>query len=91
MDFLDQPDKLSSRGYQSYVVLSLCRILYTLQSGDVASKPAAVRWAQATFGEPWKALIDDAWIGRQRPQMDADPDAVNRTLDFIRFAVDRAD
>ena len=43
--FPDKPNPFGSRGYQSYVVLSLCRILYTLEEGAVVSKPAAARWA----------------------------------------------
>ena len=42
---LHEPAQLAARGYQSYVVLSLCRVLYTLHYGTVASKPAAARWA----------------------------------------------
>src|SRR5918996_3112853 len=54
---LNNPDLMNSRGYQSYVVLSLCRILYTLQFGDVVSKPVAARWAKETLEEPWVSLI----------------------------------
>ncbi|MCJ7583550.1 MAG: DUF4111 domain-containing protein [Anaerolineales bacterium] len=43
---LDTPAEIDSRGYQSYTVLTLCRILYTLQNSSVASKPVAARWAQ---------------------------------------------
>ncbi len=36
---------MASRGYQSYIVLTACRILYTLAHSDVASKGTAVVWA----------------------------------------------
>jgi aminoglycoside adenylyltransferase-like protein/nucleotidyltransferase-like protein len=85
---LNDPNKISSRGYQSYVVLSLCRILYTLQFGDVVSKPIAAGWAKETLGDPWISLIDRAWEGRHHPEASAEPEDINGTLDFIRFALE---
>jgi hypothetical protein len=87
---LNNPNEIISRGYQSYTVLSLCRILYTLQYGDVVSKSKAARWAKETVGERWKALIDRAWEGRHNGQLTADTDDVNQTLDFIRYTLERS-
>jgi len=88
---LNNPNEIVSRGYQSYIVLTLCRILYTLQFGDVVSKPKAARWVKETVSEKWKALIDRAWIGRHyNPQLAPDPDDRNQTLDFIRYALERS-
>ncbi|HJR78647.1 MAG TPA: aminoglycoside adenylyltransferase domain-containing protein [Anaerolineales bacterium] len=86
-DFLDNPDQMNSRGYQSYVVLSLCRILYTLESGDVVSKPVAARWAREKFNHRWESLIERAWVGRHHPQERPDPEEIERTREFIRFAL----
>jgi predicted nucleotidyltransferase len=36
--------RLQKSSYQTYAVLSLCRIAYTLQQGDVISKLAAASW-----------------------------------------------
>ena len=87
---LDDPAQMSTRGYQSYTVLTVCRILYTLQSGHVVSKPVAARWAQQTLGERWTALIERAWVGRRNPQMQAPSDDLNGTLDLIHFALERS-
>jgi len=44
---LYDPKEILRRGYpSSYIVLTLCRILYTLQFGDVVSKPKAARWVK---------------------------------------------
>lgn len=86
---LNKPNEINSRGYQSYTVLSLCRVLYTLQFGDVVSKPVAARWAKETLGEKWESLIDRAWVGRQNPQLKAQLDDINGTLDFIRYILER--
>ena len=85
---LNDPNKISSRGYQSYVVLSLCRILYTLQFGNVVSKPFAAGWAKETLGDPWVSLIDRAWEGRHHPEASAELEDINGTLDFIRFTLE---
>ena len=84
---LDNPSEMNSRGYQSYVVLSLCRILYTLELGDVVSKPVAARWAKEMLDNQWRALIDRAWVGRHYPQERPDPEEIERTREFIRFAL----
>lgn len=78
-----------SRGYQSYTVLSLCRILYTLEHGKIASKPTAARWAQEKFGEKWTHLIQSAIRGRQSPQLPPEPQDVAETLQFMRFTLEK--
>ena len=45
---LQDPGQVASRGYQSYIVLSMCRILFTLETGTIVSKRAAARWARRT-------------------------------------------
>ena len=85
---LDDPASLNRRGYQSYTILTLCRILYTLQYGAVASKPVAARWAQAALGQQWAALIERTWAGRHNPESKASPEDVSGTLEFVRFALD---
>jgi hypothetical protein len=87
---LNDPTRLASRGYQSYTVLSLCRILYTLQYGTVVSKRVAARWVQERVGEHWAPLIERAWVGRHNPQLPVESVDVNATLDFIHFTLDRS-
>jgi len=87
---LNHPSEIGSQGYQSYIVLSLCRILYTLQSGEVVSKRKATKWAKETIDPKWKSLIDHAWVGRHHSQAPADPKAVNQTLDFINYTLKRS-
>jgi len=84
---LDTPTEIDSRGYQPYTVLTLCRILFTLQNGSVASKPVAARWAQETLDQRWAPLIERAWVGRSNPDLKAQADEVHETLDFIRYTL----
>jgi predicted nucleotidyltransferase len=90
MRILNNPAQMNSRGYQSYTVLSLCRILYTLAHGTIASKPIAAAWAQETLEEGWHPLIERAWEGRHNPGLEPDPGDLNGTLEFIRHTMDRA-
>jgi predicted nucleotidyltransferase len=45
--------------HQGYVVVTLCRALYALDTGEQATKEEAVAWAAATFPE-WSTFIEDA-------------------------------
>lgn len=90
VEILDDPVQIKRRGYQSYIVLTMCRILYTLEYGAVASKPVAARWAQETQGERWKHLIERALVGRQHPEAEASLEDLNGTLDFIRYTLERS-
>lgn len=55
---LQDPVRLESTEYQAYAILTMCRALYTLEHGTVASKRAAARWAQQTLGPPWAEWIE---------------------------------
>lgn len=79
---------LCRRGYQSYAVLSLCRILYTLRHGSVASKREAAQWARDTLDERWAPLVDRAWEGRSVPGSAAPPEDVRETQGFIGYALE---
>lgn len=81
----DHPDDLSFRGYQSYVVLTVCRMLYTLAHGTVVSKPTAARWALRTLDERWRKLIERAIEGRHGGELV--PEDVGRTMAFVQQAI----
>lgn len=82
---LDDPSQIKKRGYQSYCVLSLCRMLYTLQNKAILSKPAAAKWAMDTLDSKWKPLIERAVVGRQNANLEADPGDIQETLDMMRY------
>src|SRR5215204_1360136 len=80
---------LDSSWAQRYAVPTLCRILYTLESGEVASKRASLLWAMDNLDPRWKGLIggtlEDRSLGwkhqdRQRPG------ALEATLAFNDYA-----
>jgi hypothetical protein len=81
-----QPALLTQKGYQSYAVLSLCRMLYTLENGDITSKEEAAAWAQRELGERWRLLIEKARVDRLGPEGTATPAGVAATLAFLEYA-----
>jgi predicted nucleotidyltransferase len=85
---LENPmEQIRPRGYQSFIVLSLCRMIYTLQYGEIVSKPAAAEWAMKTLEAKWKPLIERAIIGRQNSSLDVEPEDLNGTIDFMRYTL----
>lgn len=87
---LGNPNEITRQGYQSYIALSLCRIIYTLEYGEIVSKRKAATWVKETQGKNWSELIDQAWVGRHNPQLPVATYGVNQTLDLIRYALDKA-
>ena len=57
---IEDPARLKDQGYQPYAVLSMCRALYTLEHGTLATKSAAAEWAMGAVSEDWTPLIERA-------------------------------
>jgi hypothetical protein len=88
------PDLLSWTSFdvawtQRYAVTSLCRMLYTLDCGRVASKAAALEWANRALPAEWHPLIqqtiddrDLGWDPEARPR----PGSVDQTMELARYA-----
>lgn len=89
--FFNDPTLLHGRGYQSYTVLSFCRVLYTLQTGTIATKRVAAEWAEQALGPQWAPLIARAWVGRNSPDGPALIDDVSATLALIRYTLEQLD
>ncbi len=83
------------RDAQSFVVLTLCRMLYSLDTGDVTSKPQSARWVKGTlvhqniFGPRLAGLVDRALVG-QHLQEKALVRDVEDTLAFIRYTFEKS-
>jgi|SRR3989344_5459427 len=69
---------------QSYVVLNVCRILFTVIYNEFGSKRASTEWVKKEFPQ-WKHLIEvaDKWKYGDMMTMQKDVE------DFIRFAVEK--
>ena len=84
------PRTLETRWGQAYAVVTHCRMLYTLQRGAVASKPAAIQWALETLAPSWAGLIARAWEDRPNPslksRLPANLEDAKQTLEFVTYA-----
>jgi hypothetical protein len=69
----------------TYMVLTLCRLLYTLDTGSVASKPVAARWAARTGASRWRELIARATIDPRTNTADVPENAVNDALALLEY------
>ena len=79
---------LGVRENQAFVTLTLCRLLYTLETGAVASKPAAARWAQGALSPRWKGLIARALAEKRSLAIIPDED-VTATVALVEYTVER--
>lgn len=77
---LEDPQWLERRNYQAFAILTMCRMLYTIKHGKVATKPVAASWGRETLGDPATSLVDRALEWRY----DSQPDDLEETLAFIR-------
>ncbi|HZR39820.1 MAG TPA: aminoglycoside adenylyltransferase domain-containing protein, partial [Ktedonobacteraceae bacterium] len=77
------------REEQAFVVLTLCRLLYTLDITDVVSKPAAAHWAQKALGERWAGLIERALAGQHEDGEISDSE-MEDTIALIEYTVERS-
>jgi hypothetical protein len=69
---------------QTFVVLTLCRLLYTLKTGSVASKPAAARWAEHTVASRWSELIRRATTGQLAKTSELENE-LNDTIGLLEY------
>jgi hypothetical protein len=78
---------------QQYAVVTACRILYTLATAQVTSKPGALEWAQRTLDPRWRPLLaqvcDDRDLGFL-PDQHPRPGEADEARAFAAYAVERA-
>jgi predicted nucleotidyltransferase len=93
-EILDDPARYNNRFYQGFIVLSYCRMLHDLHTGNVGSKQQGADWAKATLDPSWSDLIDGAWATRpipeQKVRQPADPLTYDRTLKFVETVMNES-
>ena len=80
---------LRQRDAQSFIILTLCRLLYSLATGSVASKPRAAEWGQKELGQPWASLIERT-IEKQHQAGNITQSEEEETLAFIQFTLEQS-
>lgn len=91
---MENPEKMNTRWYQPFAVLSFCRMLHTLATARIVSKRAGSLWAIDALDPRWVGLIERAWAERPNPDLKgrqpADPQEIAETAAFIRYALEMA-
>jgi hypothetical protein len=77
------------RQNQVFVVLTLCRMLYSLATGAVAAKPAAAAWARQALAEPWAEHIARTFAARHAPGEVAQ-DELELTIGLVSYTAERS-
>jgi predicted nucleotidyltransferase len=90
------PDLLSWTSFdiawaQRFAVTNLCRMLCTLETGEVRSKPASLEWAKSALPAEWHSLVQQAMDDRPLPWDDPPrPGSVEAAIAFSEYAKKRA-
>lgn len=83
--------KLDTQWAQSFAVLMYCRMLHSLETGEIGSKALGAEWAKKVLDPKWQGLIDDALSARTYQSthwyLPSDPDLVQLTHRFILQAI----
>lgn len=87
--WITRTDVIHGSGAQGYMIITMCRCLYTFRTGDFVSKRQAAAWAAQQVPQ-WSALIQDALSWRETAHLEvADPDAtLPETLRFVNAVID---
>lgn len=91
---LKEPAPYRNHFYQSFIVLSYCRMLHDLYRGYPGSKREGAEWAKSVLDPSWTDLIDGAWDGRPDPakkvKQPADPRAFEKTMRFVEYVMNES-
>lgn len=68
---------------QSYTVLNICRILYTVFNAKIGSKVVSAKWVKDVFSPEWSDLItkSESW------KYGEDMNSISEVVEFIKFAI----
>ena len=83
--YREDPNALARLGTRVFAVLTMCRLVYTLRTGQVASKIAAARWALAAVPSGLAPVIEGAMAWRKDDVASArtTPDGARALIDWL--------
>ena len=83
-----------NRWQQSFMIVLFARMLHTLATGEIHSKPAAVQWVQQTLDERWHSVVQQAHEDRNAPyyltSYAPDPALSDPARAFIRYTIQKS-
>lgn len=76
---------------QRYITETICRMLYTLETGEVTTKPGGMEWALRELPAAWHDLIRQTIADRSLAWNDpADPERMAAAIEFAQWAKEHA-
>lgn len=76
--------KLKRSDYQVFAILTMCRTIYSLDTGDIGSKVEAAQWVINNYSTNWMNLIEEALSWRPGFEFNK----LEETQQFIRYVLD---
>jgi hypothetical protein len=78
--------KFRRSDYQVFAILTMCRTLYSLETGEITSKMEAAQWALQRLDGSWKNLVELAIAWRP----DQEINKVDETLQFVKYVISKS-
>jgi hypothetical protein len=85
----DWLDWVRQRKHQVFVILTLCRMLYSLATGAVVSKFSAAQWAKTALDQRWTTLITSS-LAQPPDELEILPSELDDTLAFIQYTLEQS-
>jgi aminoglycoside adenylyltransferase-like protein len=83
---LSDLSKFKRSDYQVFAILTMCRTLYSLETGRITSKTEAAQWAIQKLDDRWKSLIELAitWEPSQKINK------LEETRQFVKYVLSKS-
>jgi predicted nucleotidyltransferase len=78
-------EELYDSHIQSYTVLNICRILYTVFNAKVGSKVVSAKWVKEVFAPEWSNLITKS----ENWKYGEDLNSIEEVVEFIKFSISK--
>lgn len=91
-EWITETELIHLRKYQAFMILTMCRMLYTVKNEAFVSKKQAAVWAEKELPE-WSAFIQQALLWRaawRDEQVDHDT-TLPETLRFVHFVLNQCE
>ncbi len=82
---LNDPSKFTRSDYQVFTILTMCRTIYSLETGAITSKTEAAHWVIKKLDANWKNLIEEAltWVPG------CEINKLEDTQQFVRYVLNK--
>lgn len=76
--------KLKRSDYQIFAIVTMCRTLYSIKTGKIASKTEAAKWVINNYETDWKSLIEQALSRKSGSEFNK----LEETQQFIKYVIE---